>query len=45
MVQLRSVLKVVDNSGVSKVRCIRVLGVTYRSAKTGDVLVVSVRGI
>lgn len=36
-------LRVVDNSGVGYVRCIKVLGVKKRSAKTGDILVVSIR--
>jgi len=44
MIQERSVLNVCDNSGVRKIRCIRVLGGTNRRyAFLGDVIVASVR--
>jgi large subunit ribosomal protein L14 len=42
MVQLRSVLKVADNSGVKYVRRIQVLRTIHRSGQLGDHLVCSV---
>jgi large subunit ribosomal protein L14 len=41
MVQSRSVLKVIDNSGAKYVRCLKVLG-KKKSGYLGDLLVVSV---
>lgn len=44
MIQQRSVLKVVDNSGAKIVRCIKVLGgFKKRYATIGDIIVVSVQ--
>nr|QYB23139.1 ribosomal protein L14 [Nitzschia traheaformis] len=44
MIQQRSVLKVVDNSGAKIVRCIKVLGgFKKRYANLGDIIVVSVQ--
>jgi len=44
MIQQRSVLKVVDNSGAKIVRCIKVLGgFKKRYASLGDIIVVSVQ--
>ena len=44
MIQSFSVLDVVDNSGVKKVFCIKVLGGSWRRyASIGDVIIVSVR--
>lgn len=41
MIQTRSVLKVIDNSGAKYVRCLKVLG-KKKSGYLGDLLVVSV---
>lgn len=44
MIQQRSVLKVIDNSGAKIVRCIKVLGgFNKRYARLGDIIVVSVQ--
>ncbi len=44
MIQPRSILKVVDNSGAKIVRCFRVLGGSYRKyAEIGDVIIASVQ--
>ena len=44
MIQLKSVLDVVDNSGARKVVCVKVLGGSRRRyASVGDVIVVAVR--
>jgi large subunit ribosomal protein L14 len=44
MIQQRSVLKVSDNSGAKKVRCIKVLGGFKKQyAKMGDIIIVSVQ--
>ena len=44
MIQQKTCLKVVDNSGAKKVRCIKVLGGFKRmNAGVGDVIVVSVQ--
>lgn len=44
MIQERSVIKVVDNSGAKVVRCFRILGGTHhRYAGVGDVIVASVQ--
>ena len=44
MIQQRSILKVVDNSGAKIVRCIKVLGgFKKRYARLGDIIVVSVQ--
>ncbi|PCI78395.1 50S ribosomal protein L14 [Candidatus Aerophobetes bacterium] len=46
MIQEETILDVADNSGAKKVKCFRVLGGTRkRYARTGDVIVVSVREI
>jgi len=43
MVQLQSVLKVADNSGAKRVRCIKVMGGSHvRYATIGDLIKVSV---
>ena len=43
MVQLQSVLKVADNSGAKRVRCIKVMGASHkRYATIGDLIKVSV---
>lgn len=43
MVQPRSILQVVDNTGAKKIRCIRVLGgYKKRYARIGDIITVSV---
>ncbi len=44
MIQMQSVLSVVDNSGAKKVMCIKVLsGSHHMIAKLGDVIVVSIK--
>jgi large subunit ribosomal protein L14 len=44
MIQTESMLKVADNSGAKKVKCIRVLGGTRRRfASLGDIIVVTVK--
>jgi large subunit ribosomal protein L14 len=44
MVQMRTILKVADNSGARKVECIKVLGGSRRRyATVGDVIVVAVK--
>lgn len=44
MIQLRSILRVADNSGAKKVSCIRVVGASNKStARIGDVIVVNVK--
>lgn len=44
MIQANTVLRVADNSGARKVKCIRVLGGSRkRYARIGDVIVVSVK--
>ena len=44
MIQMRSMLKVADNSGAKLVQCIKVLGGTRRRyARLGDIVVVSVK--
>jgi len=44
MIQLRSMLKVADNSGAKKVQCIKVLGASVkRYAHIGDMIVVAVK--
>ncbi len=44
MIQLRSMLKVADNSGAKKVQCIKVLGGSRkRYGQIGDIIVVSVK--
>ena len=44
MIQPRTILNVVDNSGAKKVRCIKVLGgFKKKNAKTGDIIVVAVQ--
>ncbi len=44
MIQQESQLKVADNSGAKRVKCIKVLGGTRRRyAKVGDIIVVSVK--
>jgi large subunit ribosomal protein L14 len=46
MIQLRTKLKVADNSGARLVECIRVLGGSNRKyARVGDIIVVSVKQI
>jgi large subunit ribosomal protein L14 len=46
MIQLRTRLKVADNSGARVVECIRVLGGSNRKyARVGDIIVVSVKQI
>ena len=44
MIQMQTILNVVDNSGAKKVYCFKVLGGSKRkTAKIGDIIVVSVR--
>ncbi len=44
MIQLRSIIKVADNSGARKLQCFHVSGGSYRRyASLGDVIVCSVR--
>lgn len=44
MIQLRSMLKVADNTGAKKVQCIMVLGGSGRRyAQIGDIVVVSIK--
>ena len=44
MVQLRTMLKVADNSGAKKLQCIKVLGTNRkRYARIGDIITVSVK--
>lgn len=44
MIQLRSMLKVADNTGAKLVQCIKVLGGTRkRYAQLGDIIVISVK--
>ncbi len=44
MVQMQTVLDVVDNSGAKKIRCIKVLGGSKRKyARLGDLIVASVK--
>ena len=44
MIQQESILKVADNSGAKKVKCIKVLGGTKRRyAGLGDIIVMSVK--
>lgn len=46
MIQLRSILRVADNSGAKKVQCIKVLGGFHkRYARIGDRIVVSVKEV
>lgn len=46
MIQLRTRLKVADNSGARLVECIRVLGGSSRRyARVGDIIVVSVKQV
>lgn len=46
MININTVLTVIDNSGAKKVKCINVLGVTGRKyAKVGDIIVVSVKEV
>jgi large subunit ribosomal protein L14 len=46
MIQLRTKLKVADNSGARLVECIRVLGGSSRRyARVGDIIVVSVKQV
>lgn len=39
MIQLKSVLKVIDNSGALLVECINIIGTRGRNARTGDEIV------
>ena len=44
MIQVRSMIKVADNTGAKKVQCIRVLGgYRHRYASAGDVIIVTVK--
>lgn len=46
MIQMQTVLKVADNSGAKKVKCIKVLGGSKRRyARVGDVIRVAVREV
>jgi large subunit ribosomal protein L14 len=46
MLQMQSVIRVCDNSGAKKLRCVKVLGGFRRKyAKIGDLIVVSVRRV
>ena len=44
MIQPRSIIKVVDNSGAKIIRCFRVLGGSYKKyAEIGDLIIASVQ--
>lgn len=44
MIQLRSILKVADNSGAKKVSCIKVIGASNKDiARLGDIIVANVK--
>ena len=44
MIQQQTILNVADNTGAKKVRCLRVLGGSYRRyANIGDIIVASVK--
>ncbi|NUM25021.1 MAG: 50S ribosomal protein L14 [Candidatus Buchananbacteria bacterium] len=44
MIQLRTILKVADNSGAKKLQCIKVLGTNRkRYARVGDIITVSIK--
>jgi len=44
MIQMRTMLKVADNTGAKKLQCIKVLGGTRRRyARVGDIITVSVK--
>ncbi|OGY46620.1 MAG: 50S ribosomal protein L14 [Candidatus Buchananbacteria bacterium RIFCSPHIGHO2_01_FULL_47_11b] len=44
MIQMRTMLKVADNTGAKKLQCIKVLGATKRRyARVGDIITVSVK--
>ena len=44
MIQMRTMLKVADNTGAKKLQCIKVLGGTRRLyARVGDIITVSVK--
>lgn len=44
MIQLRTMLKVADNSGAKKLQCIKVLGTNRkRYARVGDIITVSIK--
>lgn len=46
MIQLRSKLKVADNSGAKIIRCLKILGGSgHRYAQIGDIIVASVREV
>jgi large subunit ribosomal protein L14 len=46
MVQAQTILRVCDNSGAKRVKCIKVLGgFKRRYAMVGDLIVVSIRGV
>lgn len=46
MIQLNSYLKIIDNTGVNLVQCIKVLGTSNKSfARVGDVIIVSVKKV
>jgi len=46
MIQVESMLKIADNSGAKKAKCIKVLGGTRRKyASVGDVIVVAIQTI
>jgi large subunit ribosomal protein L14 len=46
MIKINSILKVIDNSGIKKVKCIKILGgYKKKCAKLGDLIVVTVKNI
>lgn len=46
MIQVETSLKIADNSGAKRARCIKVLGGTRRRyASIGDIIVVAVKGV
>lgn len=46
MIQLTSYLKIVDNTGVNLVQCIKVLGTSNKKiARIGDIIIVSIKKI
>ena len=44
MIQQKTIIKIIDNSGAKKIRCIKVLGgFKKKTAKVGDIIVASVQ--
>lgn len=45
MIQAQTILKIVDNSGGKKARCIKIKGKRSASARLGDIILVSVQSL